>query len=243
MFYVMDGGGYWFTIVLFEMLSIYFVVALINSYIKREALLIMSLIIISLLGILYIQFGKNNGVFHSLLSLNNCGKYFQFFTLGVICRKYNTQFLNLLDSNVFKTIIMVAFVSLFMLMYNEWLLDQPSICYSLIRDEAVRYVGLISLFIFFYRKREYFDKEGKIQKIFTFVGRRTLDIYLLHWFFLPTLKEVSSFLIQGKMLVIQLILIMSIAIIIVAFSLLISEFLRSSSYLSYICFGVKNSKS
>ena len=72
-----------------------------------------------------------------------------------------------------------------------------------------------------------------------FVGRRTLDIYLLHFFFLPKLLFLTPYLEPTRMMLVQLSLSLIVAALVVGLCLLVSEVIRSSNILAYICFGVK----
>lgn len=72
------------------------------------------------------------------------------------------------------------------------------------------------------------------------VGRRTLDIYLLHYFFLPKdLHVVGSYFMAHPALVIEFIVSFVVTIMIVAVCLLISEFLRSSQLVAKWALGGK----
>ena len=79
-----------------------------------------------------------------------------------------------------------------------------------------------------------------LSKPLQYVGTRTLDIYLLHYFFLPRflmpyveqLKAYDSHLIE-------FLVIMGISLVVLAFSLLASYIIRLSPFLGHYLFGVK----
>lgn len=73
-----------------------------------------------------------------------------------------------------------------------------------------------------------------------YVGRHTLDIYLLHYFFLPTLPVLAG-VVRG-VAVIELSVTLIISIIIIMITLLVSEVIRSSDFLAHYLFGAKSKK-
>lgn len=72
-----------------------------------------------------------------------------------------------------------------------------------------------------------------------FVGRRTLDIYMLHIFFLPNLKLFHSYFSENNSLIIMLTIGIIVAILDIAVCLFVSLILRSSTTLSQWLFGEK----
>lgn len=73
-----------------------------------------------------------------------------------------------------------------------------------------------------------------------FVGRRTLDIYLLHYFFLPDLAVCNEFLSTNTRALLELVFGMSISLIVIAVCLLCSNILRNSDFLGHYLFGAKS---
>ena len=72
------------------------------------------------------------------------------------------------------------------------------------------------------------------------IGTRTLDIYLLHYFFLPRFllayaPQLSAY--DNKLL--EFIIALSIALVVVAVCLLVSYLIRLSPFLGHYLFGVK----
>ena len=72
-----------------------------------------------------------------------------------------------------------------------------------------------------------------------FVGTRTLDIYLLHYFFLPRFLMAYSPKFHAHNSVIQFLAIMSIAMMVLLLSLLVSYILRLSPFLGHYLFGAE----
>ena len=73
-----------------------------------------------------------------------------------------------------------------------------------------------------------------------YVGTRTLDIYLLHYFFLPRfLMPYADQLRAYDSHLLEFIIIMGISFIVLAISLLVSYIIRLSPFLGHYLFGVK----
>ena len=73
-----------------------------------------------------------------------------------------------------------------------------------------------------------------------YVGKRTLDIYLLHYFFLPRfLMEYAPQLQVYDSRFLEFVVIMTLSIIILLFCLITSYIIRLSPFLGHYLFGVK----
>lgn len=79
-----------------------------------------------------------------------------------------------------------------------------------------------------------------LSKPLQYVGTRTLDIYLLHYFFLPRfLISYAGRLQAFDNQVVEFIVILAIALIVLAITLLASYIIRLSPFLGHYLFGVK----
>jgi surface polysaccharide O-acyltransferase-like enzyme len=107
----------------------------------------------------------------------------------------------------------------------------------------IGYCGIFTIFGFFRRYGDFFSENKFIGKPLQFVGRNTLDVYLLHYF---VLLGVPTFLypyVAGTdNLLIPLIVGMVVAVAIVAVSLLISRILRLSDHVAYYILGARDVK-
>lgn len=229
-------GGYWFTFVLFEMFCIFYTVSLFPKS-------FFNVIMISLsgLGIISLVFFRSDVQWWNVLCMENLCKYFQFFTLGLLCRKYNIQFLNLMRNDLFKTLMMLVFlVSLFIITRTSWGVES-FIGKNLIRSILIRYSSLFVVFSFFVSKEGFFNQETRFNKWIRFVGRRTLDIYLIHYFLIPVLPNNFSPIIKDNA-IFEAFFPSIIALMIIAICLIVSEVIRSSEFLAHYLLGVKLDK-
>ena len=99
--------------------------------------------------------------------------------------------------------------------------------------------GLVILFSFFRNKQALFSRETRLGRISQYVGRRTLDIYLIHYFILPKNLSFVTVFVDHPMPVIEAFVSMCIAIIVIGASLLIGNVIRLSPVLAHSIFGVK----
>lgn len=229
---------FWFTFVLFEMFAIYYTIALISHYTSRHFTDI-GLISLSVIGILVLIFFRDESQLWNVLCLENLTKYFQFFAFGIICRKHNAKFSQTINNQPFRGGCILSFIICMLLYFNTDFESSYPLIYKGIHDIIVRYSGLLVIYIFFLHYHDYFDKQTKFNNWLLFVGRRTLDIYLLHYFFLPNLQFLKPYLEPTNMMLIQLIMAITISIAIVILSLFISNIIRTSDILAKYLFGVK----
>ena len=102
--------------------------------------------------------------------------------------------------------------------------------------------GMIMVFTFF-RLSASWLKKLHISKPLQYVGTRTLDIYLLHFFFLPRFLMVyAGQLAAYKSMLVEFGYIMAVSLIVLAISLTVSYVIRLSPFLGHYLFGVKYEK-
>lgn len=238
-------GAYWFTITLFQMFVIYVLLTFISKATNRHYLLDIGLIALSIILFPLCYIGSGN--IGTVLCWINLEKYFQFFAIGILARKYQHIFLAALNNDRFRTSIVISYITFMILMYlNIW--DKVSlhsingITYRLLQDVFVRYAGLFTVIIFFYSRREYFNQDNKTSRLLCFIGRRTLDIYMLHYFFLPPMQFMHQYIANSNMLILQLAIGLALTACIIAVCLILSNLLRSSDFLASWLFGVKPKK-
>lgn len=237
---------FWFTIALFQMFAIYLVITLVFKNCKYGS----TVIDVLLITIAFAFFVDHilHPLFHSrishVLEWYYLTEYFQYFVFGIICRKYFVRFRKLLEMDRFRTVSILTF--LFSLIaiysYDRILLEFNSTLYRFLSMILVRYFGLISIFILFFLSKQYFENSGFVQNSMKLIGQRTLDIYMLHIFFMPTLFWLGTYLTDGtNMILIQLTCGLVISLLNISICLAVSKLLRCSDFLSNNLFGTKPS--
>lgn len=236
---------FWFTIALFQMYIIYYSICFIreklNDRAENYALLFILIISIGLQS-----FGNVYGTIGSVLHWYEIVIFIQFFILGIICRKYEAKFIELINKNTIRTFIIASgiILTIIVLHRGDQIYTTNKIAYSIIYL-LERYALILTLFIVFYQAKDKFESTNQnfSSKVLTLIGRRTLDIYMLHVFFLPTLRWMGPYLIDGgNMMLIQLTVGLLITFADIAVCLAISNILRSSGIISNWLFGVKYPK-
>lgn len=230
-------GGYWFTITLFQMFVIYSVSIIISRMLKRDIVAAI-MIIVSLSAFLSIKIVDfESSRISRVLGWFTVCYYIQWFTMGLIVRKYATQFVSLVSNNRIKTAIFVLYILCLCFIYSDWV--KSSIILNTIFNLSGSYLGLLTIITLFISAKSYFAKENFVSNALCFTGRRTLDIYMLHYFLLPPLPILGQWLAPNSMVLFQLIYGLGTAVIITAICLLLSNCIRSSSILADWLFGVR----
>lgn len=233
---------FWFTIVLFQMFVIYMCLALTEHLTGKRYIVTPTLICLSIS--FFVIFVRSNGIdfqVWTVLQWYYLVEYFQFFAFGVLCRKYYHLLNKCLYSDAFRTVVILIYIISLMAVYgfNRHLNDFSSGLYNIMSMILVRYSGLLTVFIMFFSNDKYFSGENRPCRWLRFVGRRTLDIYMLHVFVLPNLLFLHRYLIGKGMLLNQLTIGLIYAILNISLCLFISNLLRSSDFLSRWLFGEK----
>lgn len=231
-------GGYWFTIVLFQMFLIYVSGIILSKLVRRDVTLpFMIIITVGLLSTFYFHLFDHIHLW-TVLNCSNLCQFLQFFVLGLLCRKYKNTFLRFISDNKAKAILIAGFTVLTCASFNPAVLSHDAIN-KILGIFILPYFGLLLLISLFHSSKDFFDKSGTVQNTLCLIGRRTLDIYMLHYFFLPSIPSLHDFLAPNNMIIMQIGIGLLIASMIISVCLLLSTCLRSSSITAEWLFGVK----
>ena len=103
----------------------------------------------------------------------------------------------------------------------------------------LNYAGIFSVIILVHL---FANHNSYISKRISFIGKYSLEIYIFHWFLLPTLDTLGSWISmqstridQNFIILFCLTLIVAIPIIIVC--IFLSNIIRRSKFLNMLCFG------
>lgn len=242
------GGceGYWFTYVLFRIFLIYLVISLIFKRINQKGywsvILVISIIciIVHNIGISvdtdnYDQFEQ----FFNYIITGNTIYFLPYFMLGVFSRSNMSLFESILSSDIIRLsciAILILFWSVVALGMAPELGVIPSRSFM---AYPICFVTLFLVIQIFFSLRDSFDKKNRFNIVVKFIGRRTLDIYFLHYFFLPNLHFMRGFFTIHDSAIVQLVLCGGIALIIVGMTLLVGQIIRTSPLLAEWLLGVK----
>ena len=242
--------GYWFTIVLFEMfLLVYTMNFALHQCKSKEPRTLKLISIIILTGLLFIArlipviFPSCQNAF-DVLCLHQTIKYFPFFAFGYACSMYRELFNKCIENRHIITGIIVLFAVLF---YTKVMYLTPHAANSqiiffteIIVEILAGILGLVIVYNTFKTYSQHFSHETKVGCALQNIGRKTLDIYLLHYFFLPYVPQIGIALSAGNNSALELLLGGAISILVIGICMGISFVLRTSPILAKYLFGAKN---
>lgn len=236
-------GGYWFTYTLF----VYFLFYAILRFLCRKCNDKTFTIIIIVVGLAF--YVLKSGIVYDMIPISEkikgslgIGKwyYFFFFIVGTLFRQNFDVVQKWLDG---KRLILYCLVLYFVLNVYKDIIPTESTIGNLV-DFGVNFIlsltGLIILFAFFRTNQSLFTKDTKLGFSLQYIGRRTLDVYLIHYFLIPYQLSKSVHVFENyPMPIIEAVCSLMMALIIIAFCLLISNIIRLSPFLAHWLFGVK----
>lgn len=188
--FVESGFGiYWFTITLFCCFIVYYAIRFICFSRNWQCVI---LLLLSIIGVVYlsVNLGEDNKI--PLLDLNHLAKYFQYFAFGVIAKMYKAQYIKIISDSRFITIVTISFfVVLAIICQNQYYL--PSLLRHVLQDLCLRYLATFLILSLFFVNKEVFNENNLMTRLISKIGRNSLAIYLLQYFFLPHFSKSSGF--------------------------------------------------
>lgn len=236
--------GYWFTTTLFTFFVCYTAIK-VFCYIFSPNNIAENILLISaaLIGViispiaLFHHFGLDIRIWEyaDLKQL----QFLQFFIFGIFCKKYNLQFLNIIRNNYMRAIIIIAFTMASIILYYFDLYENQ-VYFHIIRYFC-GYIGILLLFSLFHKYQYTFTNCHMIGKTLQFIGRRTLDIYFIHYFLLPrNLDVIGNFFRNHPNPIIEFTLTLCLSLLVVGEAIIISQIIRLSPFLTYWLLGGKH---
>lgn len=231
-------AGYWFTLVLFFFFVIYCGISLCINKIDRD-----KHIYIYIAMSLPLLFFNTNGFSRiiadvpiiNILSLQQL-QYFIFFISGAIAKQYFHHLQKLLDDNKFITMIILVFVLTAFYCYGR-VLNIVEIKLSFL---LYGICGSLMVFAFFRKHESKFSQSTKVGQLLQYIGKRTLDIYLLHYFFIPKdVGIIGRYFYNNPNSTIELFVSLIIATMTILVCLGVSSVIRISPFLGKWLLAVK----
>lgn len=184
-------SGYWFTYVLFIYYILYLGIDIIICVLCRKSAFNLYTIITSLIGGFLLFYLINNGFLLSILSPQkttllsiNKWQYFIFFSFGCFIHKYYDSFLRIQNSELIKGGIITLFVSCTICIFYQNNINHIFI-YNYILKLFISTSGIMLIMFLFKKNESKLLCTTKIGNCLQYIGKHTLDIYFLHYFFLP----------------------------------------------------------
>lgn len=240
-----DKKGYWFTFVLFEFIVIYGTAeAILNkrNTAKGEIWVMTLMLVLSVSAFYYAKYytrySDELGNWKTILGFFSFVKirHIIFFWLGTIVRKHINIFLQVADNNF----LILTTLTLFMGIYtfpNSFSIKGL----EYIVNFSAGLSGTIFIFIIFRKLSSSSSTFFRLPSaILEYIGTRTLDIYLIHYFFLPYHIEfiAAKFNLYENHFLCMLIS-LALASYVIAISLLCSRIIRFSPFLAKYLLATK----
>lgn len=240
-------GGYWFTVVLLYMFILYYLFSYIESKLKWKSWIPITLFFVISMAFyescylpkyFWWAFGRrgvNNDTWLHATSFIQVMQYMPFFLYGNIVHRYWDQAQKVMDSKWFFPLIVtiVIFCTLDVLKWHTLRLQWTNLPMTL-----AKFILLTIVFMYFRHYHQYFTKMTWIGRSFQYIGRRTLDIYLIHFLFLPNLPGIGVFFSSNRHnFVMDTTLSVLLGLLIIGFCIISSNILRVSPFLKKYLFG------
>lgn len=230
--------GYWFTLLLFG----YIVLFVAISYALRELKVskvnsyrihITFAIIVSYSALALNSYGESRP-WVSLLSLAEYFNYF-FFVIGALLFPIRKRALNTLNN---KYLMGGGILVLFVGIIFESLYDTNWMRYGAgLYHIVVRSLGLMIIW-FLFHKYNSLSSASYLGRSLSFIGKRSIDVYFLHYFFLPYgLHSWGDYLISINAPLILDLCSMALALVIIIMSIGVGYILRQSSFTAKLLLG------
>jgi fucose 4-O-acetylase-like acetyltransferase len=238
-------AGYWFTFILFVYFILYIVIDKTVCWITKKGTFNKYTIITSFIVGLLLYYFINNGLLLNILSpqittLSSFAKwqYFLFFSFGCYIHKYYESFLTFQDIKYVKGGIILLFVCSTIFIFYQ---NQTDILIHNYILKLFSSLSGITLVMFLFKDNEkHISNFTKIGSCLQFIGKHTLDIYLIHYFFLPyNMSFIGKWLGENPNYLLEFSMSLTLALLVIVCCLLVSKIIRLSPILAYYLLGQK----
>lgn len=234
--------GYWFTISLCEMFIILYSIIKVSKNNNDETKYLVA--ISCVLYVLKIPFNNVPILIKigDFFSLHQVFLYFQYFALGYII-VYSKKFYNKFINSEFLIFFSIAIFSIAIFIKytftdQELAVSIPLKIYRALQDPILGYTGIMILMRYFL-SIENLLLESFCGRLLCLIGRHTLEIYLLHYFFLPKLPWVGLYLIEFPNIILEVLICLFLAFLVICITLVLGWFIRSNKILGFLFLGSK----
>lgn len=236
-------NGYWFTLVLFEIIAVY---AAIRPLLARAKSIATEIAIYALAWcvLFLIWFFFNGFTILDILSVKLMIGFFPVFCVGAIAHRHKEEFERAVESS---SVVTVAFIAGAVALYLEcwpwefsWLEEWMGNFFRIILHVSLAVIGIAVVkpwsIVAFGEKSP--SGAHPLARMWAYIGRESLAIYLLHYFFLFPLGIARDMLLGVGLSFVPLLAFSTIvAAVIVAVVLCANRVLQPSSLLSWLMCG------
>lgn len=228
-------GGYWFTFALFE----FFLLCIFSErYLKKWGALFAVVVSVAAFSydVFYNRYFSSLGWFTKTMGFLSfmTWRYYLFFFIGTWVKCHFDYFVRQTSKPMLISLVAAGFVGVALIPHS----DMVSIEYMIFALGGV--LGIILVFTFFRFFSAAFTKQHVMGRILQYVGTRTLDIYLIHYFILPRfLQPFGEQLRAYGCKPLEFLVAFGLGLLVVAVCLLVSYIIRLNPFLGHWLFGVK----
>lgn len=239
--------GYWFTIVLLQMFLIYYIICYVTrkqTINKNFKPLLITMIVTAIFIYILLSPIKRFpelDYWCGITSFTYTCNYFIYFIFGIISSIYKVQLQKALNNQYITATIIITFLYLVYIQFtitahNSYIVEK---LFARVIPIVLGISGILLVFNYFKTNQEYFTKEAKLGKVLQYIGKRTLDIYLLHYFFLPVIPSIGNYIKDKPNMIIEFFVGVTLSIAVIGVCLIVSNILRTSKFLGFYLFGAK----
>lgn len=216
--------GYWY---LFD-LALFYVTIPLYSLNKHNKWWIDAAIGIFVEALFYIGWKPEN-TFTDVMCLLNAASFYPFFVMGYMVRKYNMMSW-LQKNNWIFTISLISYVLMLAFPLHSHVL------HTLTWRVLMPMTGILTSLLFFANRE---NNDSQVEKQLSFIGKHTLDIYVLHYFLIGSinLSALGLWFKDTKNGLLATLLAILIAVTVAYISIYSGKLLRKSKFLNDFAFG------
>ena len=231
-------GGYWFTFVLFEFFVLYMLIVRLGR--RWRPWVALAIAMAAFVYSRYYSSIQSSAAGVLAMVVNGLGflsvvlwRYFLFFYVGAWMRRHFDAFIRWTSRPAVFLAIAAAFLAIAFTPHLD------HVWFEMFRFYVGGITGMWLVFTCFRLSATWLTK-SRLSRPLQYVGTRTLDIYLLHYFFLPRfLMPYADQLRACDSHLVEFLVIMGVSLIVLSLSLLASYVIRLSPFLGHYLFGVK----
>lgn len=220
---LLPPGGYWYMVVL-----TIFNFSLLPLLPFRRRWATDALVAVAFYALFTLAWRKGGAV-GQLFFMEHCATYYPFFIIGFMARRYGwTDYV--LHHNWTFTAGLAAYAVAFTLHPSVHFME--NLCLRFIVPVA----GAVVLVYWFGRREQ---EETRVERMLQFFGRNSLNIYLLHYFFLPVvrLQPWVAWLVSTDNMLLEWCLTASLALLIATLSVYVGKFFMQSRIVRNCVYG------
>lgn len=154
-------------------------------------------------------------------------KMYPYFMAGHYCRQYHFLTNGYLNIQWVQTIAIIMYVLTLFFTINT----------------NFHFISLTGIFAIILLLDFFAGHAEKIPTWLSVIGSYSLEIYVLHWFFLPKMQDFGRYLLKFGSFNENFILVTAVCSVvgffIITISWVVAKFIKQSDILDYLCFGVK----